>query len=99
MTRSFEITTPKVTIPEISFPKFEVPWPDSAAIANSLKSRIPQQKSPSKVPTFLVATVVILVLVILAMGAKKMCGGSSRKMHTVETGPDGKSIVTDSEEG
>lgn len=98
MTRSFEITTPKVTIPEISFPKFEVPWPDGGAIASSLKSRIPQQKSASKVPTFLVATIVILVLVILAMGAKKMCGGS-RKMHTVETEPDGKSVVTDSEEG
>ena len=44
------------------------------------------------------ATVVILVLVILATGAKKMCGGSSRKVHTVETEFDGKSVVTDSED-
>jgi hypothetical protein len=93
MSRSFEIT-----IPEITFPKFEIPWPDGTAIANSFKSRIPEQKSTSKVPMFLAAMVVILVLVILTMGAKKMCGGSSRKVHTVETEHDGKSVVTDSEE-
>ena len=93
MSRSFEIT-----IPEITLPKFEIPWPDGAAIANSLKSRIPEQKSTSKLPMFLGATIVILVLIILAVGAKKMCGGSSRKVHTVETEPDGKSVVTDSEE-
>jgi flagellar biosynthesis/type III secretory pathway M-ring protein FliF/YscJ len=93
MSRSF-----KVTIPEITLPKFEVPWPDGAAIANSLKSRIPDRKSASKLPMLLGVAVVILVLVILAIGAKKMCGNSSRKVHTVETEPDGTSVVTDSEE-
>jgi hypothetical protein len=48
---------------------------------------------------FLGAVIVILTLVILAIGAKKMCGGSSRRVHTVETEPDGSSVVTDSEEG
>jgi hypothetical protein len=93
MSRSFEIT-----IPEVTLPKFEIPWPDSAAIANSLKSRIPDKKLTSKSPTFLEVVIVILVLVILAMGVKKMCGGSSRKVHVVETEPDGRSVVTDSEE-
>jgi hypothetical protein len=93
MSRSFAFT-----IPEVTLPKFEIPWPDSAAIASSLKSRIPDQKSTSKSPTFLGAVIVILVLVILAMAAKRMCGGSSRKVHTVETEPDGRSVVTDSEE-
>jgi hypothetical protein len=93
MSRSFE-----VTIPEVTLPKFEVPWPDAAAIAKSLKSRIPDQKSASRLPMILGAVIVILVLVILAMGIKKMRGGSSRKVHTVETEPDGRSVVTDSEE-
>ena len=93
MSRSFEIT-----IPEVTLPKFEIPWPDSAAIANSLKSRIPDRKSTSKSPTFLGVALVILVLVIFAMGVKKMRGGSSRKVHVVETEPDGRSVVTDSEE-
>lgn len=93
MSRSFE-----VTIPDVTLPKFEVPWPDSAAIAKSLKSRIPDPKSTSKSPTFLRAVIIFLVLVILVMAVKKMCGGYSRKVHTVETAPDGTTVVTDSEE-
>jgi hypothetical protein len=93
MTRSFEIT-----IPEVTLPRFELPWPDGGAIASSLKSRIPEKKPTSKLPMLLGAAIVIVVLIILAVGVKKMCGGTTRKEHVVETEPDGTSVVTDNEE-
>jgi hypothetical protein len=93
MNRFFEIS-----VPDITLPKFDVPWPDGAAIATSLKSRIPSQKSSSKLPMLLGVAVVIVVLVIVAIGVKKMCGRSSRKMPIVEAELDGTPVVVNSEE-
>jgi hypothetical protein len=94
MSRFFE-----VSVPDITLPKFEVPWPDGAAIANSLKSRLPHQKPSSKVPMLLGAAIVIVVLLILAIGVKKMCGRPSREAPPVETEPDEAPVVTESKEG
>jgi flagellar biosynthesis/type III secretory pathway M-ring protein FliF/YscJ len=88
MTQSF-----KITIPEVMLPKFQVPWPDRAAIAQSLKARVPHQKTTSKLPMLLGAAVVVVVLLILVMGVKRKLSGSPRHAHSAPEEPEGNPEV------
>jgi hypothetical protein len=90
----------KVTIPEINLPSFQVPVPDGAALANSLKSRLPhQKKSASKLPLLvaLAIAIVALVIVIVGLAVKKKCA-ASREADSLETEPDATSVVPATEE-
>lgn len=94
MSRSFEFTIPRVTLPKV-----ETPWRNGALIANSLKSRIPVQKQTSKLPMLVGAAIIILVLLIVAIGVKKMRGSSSPEVHTMEARLDESPVLADSKVG
>jgi hypothetical protein len=88
----------KVTIPEINLPSFQVPVPDGAALANSLKSRLPhQKKSASKLPLLVALAIAIVALVIVGLAVKKKCA-ASREADSLETEPDATSVVPATEE-